>query len=194
MGTKAPTYSIKLYGLLTDENSNVTGQEQIALKDGVTLTPQQNGSNSFTLPVNVDTMLANGSDSWRYDKVRLEVTRVAAAGTDEIGASAVADYSVKQRLPGISAPSSITRVNGETDNADALLYTVSWSPSNDARIDHYDLCAVDASGKTVLPLSTTGNVGSLTLDLEQYQARHCASALLPAARTIAIALTARTAR
>ena len=171
MGTKAPTYSIKLYGLLTDENSNVTGQEQIALKDGVTLTPQQNGSNSFTLPVNVDTMLANGSDSWRYDKVRLEVTRVAAAGTDEIGASAVADYSVKQRLPGISAPSSITRVNGETDNADALLYTVSWSPSNDARIDHYDLCAVDASGKTVLPLSTTGNVGSLTLDLEQYQGK-----------------------
>ena len=125
--------------------------------------------NSFTLPVNVDTMLANGSDSWRYDKVRLEVTRVAAADTTEIGASAVADYSVKQRLPGISAPSSITRVNGETDNADALLYTVSWSPSDDARIDHYELCVVDADGKTVLTLPTTGNVGSLTLDLEQYQ-------------------------
>lgn len=166
----APNYQIKLYGLLTDADGNVTGQEQIALKDDVTLTPTQNG-NSFTLPVNVDTMLANGSDSWRYDKVRLEVTRVAAAGTNEIGASAVADYSVKQRLPGISAPSSITRVNGETDNADALLYTVSWSPSADARIDHYDLCAVDASGKTVLTLSTTGNVGSLTLDLEQYQGK-----------------------
>ena len=168
MGTKKPTYSIKLYGLLTDENGNVTGQEQIALKD--TLTPTQNGS-SFTLPVNVDTMLANGSDSWRYDKVRLEVTRVAAAGTHEIGASAVADYSVKQRLPGISAPSSITRVNGETDNADALLYTVSWSPSDDARIGHYDLCVVDDGGNTVLPLPTTGNVGSLTLDLEQYQGK-----------------------
>lgn len=168
MDAKTPTYSIKLYGLLTDENGNVTGQEQIALKDGVTLTPTQNG-NSFTLPVNVDTMLANGSDSWRYDKVRLEVTRVAAANTTEIGASAVADYSVKQRLPGISAPSSITRVNGETDNADALLYTVSWSPSDDARIGHYDLCVVDANGKTVLTLPTTGNVGSLTLDLEQYQ-------------------------
>lgn len=166
IGTETPTYSIKLYGLLTDENGNVTGQEQIALKD--TLTPTQNG-NSFTLPVNVDTMLANGSDSWRYDKVRLEVTRVAAADTIEIGASAVADYSVKQRLPGISAPSSITRVNGETDNADALLYTVSWSPSDDARIGHYDLCVVDANGKTVLTLPTTGNVGSLTLDLEQYQ-------------------------
>lgn len=166
MGTKKPTYSIKLYGLLTDENGNVTGQEQIALKD--TLTPTQNG-NSFTLPVNVDTMLANGSDSWRYDKVRLEVTRVAAAGTDEIGASAVADYSVKQRLPGISAPSSITRVNGETDNADALLYTVSWSPSDDERIDHYELCVVDDGGKPVLTLPTTGNVGSLTLDMEQYQ-------------------------
>lgn len=166
IGTKTPTYSIKLYGLLTDENGNVTGQEQIALKD--TLTPTQNGS-SFTLPVNVDTMLANGSDSWRYDKVRLEVTRVAAAGTTEIGASAVADYSVKQRLPGISAPSSITRVNGETDNADALLYTVSWSPSDDERIDHYELCVVDANGKTVLTLPTTDNVGSLTLDLEQYQ-------------------------
>lgn len=166
MGTKKPTYSIKLYGLLTDADGKVTGQEQIALKD--TLTPTQNGS-SFTLPVNVDTMLANGSDSWRYDKVRLEVTRVAAAGTDEIGASAVADYSVKQRLPGISAPSSITRVNGETDNADALLYTVSWSPSDDERIDHYDLCVVDADDKTVLTLPTTGNVGSLTLDLEQYQ-------------------------
>lgn len=170
MGTKKPTYSIKLYGLLTDANGNVTGQEQIALKDGVTLTPTQN-DNSFTLPVNVDTMLANGSDSWRYDKVRLEVTRVAAADTNEIGASAVADYSVKQRLPGISAPSSITRVNGETDNADALLYTVSWSPSDDARIGHYDLCVVDANGKTVLTLPTTGNVGSLTLDLEQYQGK-----------------------
>ena len=166
IGTETPTYSIKLYGLLTDANGNVTGQEQIALKD--TLTPTQNG-NSFTLPVNVDTMLANGSDSWRYDKVRLEVTRVAAANTTEIGASAVADYSVKQRLPGISAPSSITRVNGETDNADALLYTVSWSPSDDARIGHYDLCVVDANGNTVLTLPTTGNVGSLTLDLEQYQ-------------------------
>lgn len=169
-GTKAPDYQIKLYGLLTDADGNVTGQEQIALKDDVTLTPTQKG-NEFTLPVNVDTMLANGSDSWRYDKVRLEVTRVAAAGTNEIGASAVADYSVKQRLPGISAPSSITRVNGETDNADALLYTVRWSQSNDARIDHYDLCAVDDSDNTVLTLSTTGNVGSLTLDLEQYQGK-----------------------
>ena len=172
MGAKTPTYSIKLYGLLTDEDGNVTGQEQIALKDGVNLAKEvQNSGNSFTLPVNVDTMLANGSDSWRYDKVRLEVTRVAAADTKEIGASAVADYSVKQRLPGISAPSSITRVNGETDNADALLYTVSWSPSDDERIDHYDLCVVDAGGNTVLTLPTTDNVGSLTLDLEQYQGK-----------------------
>lgn len=168
----APDYQIKLYGLLTGADGNVTGQEQIALKDGVNLAKEvQNSGNSFTLPVNVDTMLANGSDSWRYDKVRLEVTRVAAADTDEIGASAVADYSVKQRLPGISAPSSITRVNGETDNADALLYTVSWSPSDDERIDHYELCVVDANSKTVLTLPTTDNVGSLTLDLEQYQGK-----------------------
>lgn len=168
----APDYQIKLYGLLTDADGNVTGQEQIALKDGVNLANEvQRSGSSFTLPVNVDTMLANGSDSWRYDKVRLEVTRVAAAGTDEIGASAVADYSVKQRLPGISAPSSITRVNGETDNADALLYTVSWSPSDDVRIDHYDLCVVDDGGNTVLTLPTTDNVGSLTLDLEQYQGK-----------------------
>lgn len=168
----APVYQIRLYGLLTDTDGNVTGQEQIALKDGVNLANEvRHSGNSFTLPVNVDTMLANGSDSWRYDKVRLEVTRVAAANTTEIGASAVADYSVKQRLPGISAPSSITRVNGETDNADALLYTVSWSPSDDVRIDHYDLCAVDDGGNTVLTLPTTGNVGSLTLDLEQYQGK-----------------------
>ena len=169
----APDYQIKLYGLLTGADGKVIGQEQIALKDGVNLADkvQNSGNNSFTLPVNVDTMLANGSDSWRYDKVRLEVTRVAAADTTEIGASAVADYSVKQRLPGISAPSSITRVNGETDNADALLYTVSWSPSDDERIDHYDLCVVDDGGKPVLTLPTTGNVGSLTLDLEQYQGK-----------------------
>lgn len=173
MGAKTPTYSIKLYGLLTDTNGNVTGQEQIVLKDDVNLADkvQNSGNSSFTLPVNVDTMLANGSDSWRYDKVRLEVTRVAAADTTEIGASAVADYSVKQRLPGISAPSSITRVNGETDNADALLYMVSWSPSDDERIGHYDLCVVDDGGNTVLTLPTTDNVGSLTLDLEQYQGK-----------------------
>ena len=173
MGAETPTYSIKLYGLLTGADGNVIGQEQIALKEGVNLAKQvqRSGSNSFTLPVNVDTMLANGSDSWRYDKVRLEVTRVAATGTTEIGASAVADYSVKQRLPGISAPSSITRVNGETDNADALLYTVSWSPSDDARVGYYYLCAVDDGGNTVLTLPTTDNVGSLTLDLEQYQGK-----------------------
>lgn len=172
MGTETPTYSIKLYGLLTGADGNVTGQEQIALKDGVNLADKvQRSGNEFTLPVNVDTMLANGSDSWRYDKVRLEVTRVAAADTNEIGASAVADYSVKQRLPGISAPTSITRVNGETDNADALLYTVSWSQSADARIDHYDLCAVDDNDNTVLMLRTADNVGSLTLDLEQYQGK-----------------------
>lgn len=173
MGTKTPTYSIKLYGLLTDKDGNVTGQEQITLKDDVNLADkvQNSGNSTFTLPVNVDTMLANGSDSWRYDKVRLEVTRVAASDSTEIGASAVADYSVKQRLPGISAPSSITRVNGETDNADALLYTVSWSPSDDERIDHYELCVVDAGGKPVLKLRTTDNVGSLTLDLEQYQGK-----------------------
>ena len=173
MDAKTPTYSIKLYGLLTGADGKVTGQEQIALKEGVNLADkvQNSGNSSFTLPVNVDSMLANGSDSWRYDKVRLEVTRVAAAGTDEIGASAVADYSVKQRLPGISAPSSITRVNGETDNADALLYTVSWSPSDDARIGYYYLCVVDDGGNTVLTLPTTGNVGSLTLDLEQYQGK-----------------------
>lgn len=168
----APVYQIRLYGLLTDEDGKVTGQEQIALKDGVNLANEvRRSGNSFTLPVNVDTMLANGSDSWRYNKVRLEVTRVAAADTTEIGASAVADYSVKQRLPGISAPSSITRVNGETDNADALLYTVSWSPSDDARIGYYYLCVVDDGGNTVLTLPTTGNVGSLTLDLEQYQGK-----------------------
>ena len=168
----APVYQIRLYGLLTDEDGKVTGQEQIALKDGVNLANEvRRSGNSFTLPVNVDTMLANGSDSWRYNKVRLEVTRVAAANTTEIGASAVADYSVKQRLPGISAPSSITRVNGETDNADALLYTVSWSPSDDARIGYYYLCVVDDGGKTVLTLPTTDNVGSLTLDLEQYQGK-----------------------
>ena len=151
----------------------MTGQEQITLKDDVNLADkvQNSGNSIFTLPVNVDTMLANGSDSWRYDKVRLEVTRVAASDTTEIGASAVADYSVKQRLPGISAPSSITRVNGETDNADALLYTVSWSPSDDERIDHYELCVVDDGGNTVLTLPTTDNVGSLTLDLEQYQGK-----------------------
>ena len=51
--------------------------------------------------------------------------------------------------------------------------------SDDARIGHYYLCVVDDGGKTVLTLPTTGNVGSLTLDLEQYQGkaialpRHC---------------------
>lgn len=39
------------------------------------------------------------------------------------------------------------------------------------RIDHYDLCVVDDGGNTVLMLPTTGNVGSLTLDLEQYQGK-----------------------
>ena len=37
MDAKTPTYSIKLYGLLTDKDGNVTGQEQIALQDDVNL-------------------------------------------------------------------------------------------------------------------------------------------------------------
>ena len=43
--------------------------------------------------------------------------------------------------------------------------------TDNARIDHYDLCVVDADDKTVLTLPTTDNVGSLTLDLEQYQGK-----------------------
>ena len=52
----APVYQIRLYGLLTDEDGKVTGQEQIALKDGVNLANEvRRSGNSFTLPVNVDT-------------------------------------------------------------------------------------------------------------------------------------------
>jgi len=68
-------------------------------------------------------------------------------------------------------PTKRTQKISRASNADALLYTVSWSPSDDERIDHYDLCVVDADDKTVLTLPTTGNVGSLTLDLEQYQGK-----------------------
>mgnify|MGYP000565042448 CR=1 FL=1 len=191
----APDYQIKLYGLLTDADGNVTGQEQIALKDGVNLANEvQRSGNSFTLPVNVDTCwptaatagamtrFGSRSPAWRQPapmKSARPLWRITALSSACPASARRAPSPASTARPTTRMPCS-TRSAGRRPTTSALTTMT---------------CARRDGGNTVLMLPTTGNVGSLTLDLEQYQARHCASASLPAARLITIpALTARTAR
>lgn len=91
-------YKLTLYGVTEtrDENGNVisTAEETITLPDDANSKVQyKDGTYSYTLPI--DTDLAGGSNSWRFDKVRLRVTRDTTGTTQGIGAADTAVYTVR---------------------------------------------------------------------------------------------------
>ena len=170
-------YDVTLYGLLTQKDGGTTtiaDKEKIELKDGVSLagkTEFNAETGTYTLTLCVDDDLASGS--WRYDRVRLHVTRKPDTGdTNAIGLAGEADCTVKQRLSAVGQVNSIMRTND--NSANALNYDITWPASADAKDDAtvtYTLYAEKQDGEKWTPLANWPDIkkNSCTVDLEKYQ-------------------------
>ena len=175
--TNKHAYDVTLYGLLIEkdgETTTIAGKEKIELKDGVSLAEKikfDNGTGTYTLTLCVDDDLASGS--WRYDTVRLHVTRKPDTGdTHAIGLAGEADCAVQQRLSAVGQVNSIMRTND--NSANALNYDITWPASADAKGENtvtYTLYAEKGDGKNWTPLASWPGItkNSCTVDLEKYQ-------------------------
>ena len=175
--TTEHAYDVTMYGLLTEKDSETTaiaGKEKIELKDGVSLADKikfNAGTGTYTLTLCVDDDLASGS--WRYDTVRLHVTRKPDTGdTNAIGLAGEADCSVKQRLSAVGQVNSIMRTND--NSANALNYDITWPASADAKGENtvtYTLYAEKLDGNNWTALANWPDItkNSCTVDLEKYQ-------------------------
>lgn len=175
--TSKHAYDVTLYGLLTEKDSETTAiadKEKIELKDGVSLADKikfNAGTGTYTLTLCVDDDLASGS--WRYDKVRLHVTRKPGDGdTNAIGLAGEADCTVQQRLSAVGQVNSIMRTND--NSANALNYDITWPASADAKGENtvtYTLYAEKRDGNNWTALANWPGItkNSCTVDLEKYQ-------------------------
>ena len=175
--TTEHAYDVTLYGLLpqkTGETNAIAGKEKIELKDGVSLagkTEFNAETGTYTLTLCVDDDLASGS--WRYDTVRLHVTRKPDTGdTNAIGLAGEADCTVKQRLSAVGQVNSIMRTND--NSANALNYDITWPASADAKGENtvtYTLYAEKSEGKNWTALANWPDItkNSCTVDFEKYQ-------------------------
>ena len=175
--TSKHAYDVTLYGLLTEkdgETTTIAGKEKIELKDGVSLagkTEFNAETGTYTLTLCVDDDLASGS--WRYDTVRLHVTRKPGEGdTHTIGLAGEADCAVKQRLSAVGQVNRIMRTND--NSANALNYDITWPASADAKGENtvtYTLYAEKQDGNNWTPLANWPDItkNSCTVDLEKYQ-------------------------
>ena len=170
-------YDVTLYGLLTQKTGETTAiadKEKIELKDGVSLADKikfNAETGTYTLTLCVDDDLASGS--WRYDTVRLHVTRKPDTGdTNAIGLAGEADCTVKQRLSAVGQVNSIMRTND--NSANALNYDITWPASADAKGENtvtYTLYAEKLDGENWTALANWPDItkNSCTVDLEKYQ-------------------------
>lgn len=175
--TSKHDYDVTLYGLLTEKDSETTtiaDKEKIELKDGVSLagkTEFNAETGTYTLTLCVDDDLASGS--WRYDTVRLHVTRKPGDGdTNAIGLAGEADCAVQQRLSAVGQVNSIMRTND--NSANALNYDITWPASADAKGENtvtYTLYAekLDSNNWTALASWPGITKNSCTVDFEKYQ-------------------------
>lgn len=175
--TSKHDYDVTLYGLLTEkagESTTIADKEKIELKDGVSLadkTEFDNQTGTYTLTLCVDDDLASGS--WRYDTVRLHVTRKPGEGdTHTIGLAGEADCAVMQRLSAVGQVNNIMRTND--NSANALNYDITWPASADAKDDAtvtYTLYAEKQDGEKWTALANWQGIkkNSCTVDLEKYQ-------------------------
>lgn len=170
-------YDVTLYGLLTQktgETTTIADKEKIELKDGVSLagkTEFNAQTGTYTLTLCVDDDLASGS--WRYDTVRLHVTRKPGDGdTNAIGLAGEADCAVQQRLSAVGQVNSIMRTND--NSANALNYDITWPASADAKGENtvtYTLYAEKLDGNNWTALASWPGItkNSCTVDFEKYQ-------------------------
>lgn len=175
--TSKHDYDVTLYGLLTQKTGETTAiadKEKIELKDGVSLADKTEfdaKTGTYTLTLCVDDDLASGS--WRYDKVRLHVTRKPGDGdTNAIGLAGEADCAVMKRLSAVGQVNSIMRTND--NSANALHYDITWPASADAKGENtvrYTLYAEKQDGEKWTALANWPDItkNSCTVDLEKYQ-------------------------
>lgn len=175
--TTEHAYDVTLYGLLPQKDGETTaiaGKEKIELKDGVSLADKikfNAKTGTYTLTLCVDDDLASGS--WRYDRVRLHVTRKPGDGdTNAIGLAGEADCAVKQRLSAVGQVNSIMRTND--NSANALNYDITWPASADAKGENtvtYTLYAEKLDGNNWTALADWKGItkNSCTVDFEKYQ-------------------------
>lgn len=187
-------YKLTLYGVneSIDANGNtLTTEETIALPADANSWVQYNETTqTYSYTLNIDKDLAtdadktNGSSSWRFDKVRLRVTRdTTNDGSNVIGAADSAVYSVLRRLRQVGQPDQF--VPDDPTNAEQLRYRIIWPAVADDRVDHYELWVrVQAEDGTLgaaeklhpADLDANGNVQAITgtqtvVDLEAYQGK-----------------------
>ena len=187
-------YKLTLYGVneTTDANGTVhTTEETIALPaDANSQVQYDPATQTYRYTLNIDKDLAtdadktNGSSSWRFDQVRLRVTRdTTGTGSDVIGAADSATYSVLRRLWQVGQPDQF--VPDDPTNAEQLRYRINWPAVADDRVDHYELWAraqkADGSLGAAFELhpadlDADGKVQAITgtqtvVDLEAYQGK-----------------------
>ena len=187
-------YKLTLYGVneSTDANGNtLTTEETIALPaDASSRVQYDETTQTYRYTLNIDKDLAtdadktNGSNSWRFDKVRLRVTRdTTNDGSNVIGAADSAAYSVLRRLRQVGQPDQF--VPDDPTNAEQLRYRIIWPAVADDRVDHYELWArvqaEDGSLGAAFELhpadrDADGKVQAITgtqtiVDLEAYQGK-----------------------
>lgn len=179
-------YKLTLYGVneSTDANGTVhTTEETIALPaDASSQVKYDKDTKTYSYTLNVDKDLAtdadqtNGSNSWRFDQVRLRVTRdTTNAGSNVIGAADSATYTVLRRLRQPGQPGQF--IYSDTTNAEQTRYQISWPAVADERVDHYELWArvqnADGSlgaAEELHPYDGSTITGTqATVDLEKYQ-------------------------
>lgn len=187
-------YKLTLYGVneSTDaDGSTLTTEETIALPaDANSQVQYDPATQTYRYTLNIDQDLAteadktNGSNSWRFDKVRLRVTRdTTGTGSNVIGAADSATYTVLRRLRQVGQPDQF--VPDDPTNAEQLRYRLIWPAVADDRVDHYELWAREQAEDGSLgaafelhpaDLDADGNVQAITgtqtvVDLEAYQGK-----------------------
>ena len=166
-----------------------TTEETIALPaDANSQVKYDPATKTYRYTLNIDQDLAtdadktNGSNSWRFDKVRLRVTR-DTTGSNVIGAADSATYTVLRRLRQVGQPDQF--VPDDPTNAEQLRYRIIWPAVADDRVDHYELWAREQAEDGSLgaafelhpaDLDADGNVQAITgtqtvVDLEAYQGK-----------------------
>ena len=185
-------YKLTLYGVnesIDADGNTLTTEDTIALPADAKVQYNET-TKTYRYTLNIDKDLAtdadktNGSSSWRFDQVRLRVTRdTTGTGSNVIGAADSATYSVLRRLRQVGQPDQF--VPDDPTNAEQLRYRIIWPAVADDRVDHYELWArvqnEDGSlgtAKELHPadLDADGKVQAITgtqtvVDLEAYQGK-----------------------
>ena len=178
-------YEVTFYGITKDDEGKDVAYK-LPLKNDADMKCTHTENGNYTLTLNVDNDLQNGSTDWRYHTVRLEVVRIPT-DTDgpAVGAASMHTYeNIVTRLEQPMEPSTV--IATDLEDASSLPYEIEWMPINlkdidNQQLDHYEVFVQKANKVetdpetsdwvtlTVFKWSTLDTANSLSMDLEQLQ-------------------------